>query len=80
MRACQLGDDPEVAINVLELTLGRRGGDRATLIVSGRGRGMDAAVLEVHRRLRVKGGVHHIMRARNVVAKRSGGGGRMLVK
>jgi hypothetical protein len=33
-----LGDDPEVAINGLELTPRRRGGDRATTLVSGRGR------------------------------------------
>jgi hypothetical protein len=49
-----LGDDPEVVINGLELTPGRRGGDRATPVVSGRGRGVDAVVLEVQHRLLVK--------------------------
>jgi hypothetical protein len=48
-----LGDDLEMAINGLELTPGRRGGNRAPLVVSGRGRGVDAAVLEVQRRLLV---------------------------
>jgi hypothetical protein len=56
----------EVAINGLELTPGRRGGDRATLVVSGRGRGVDATVLEVQRPLLMKR--RRIMRARNVVA------------
>jgi hypothetical protein len=73
-----LGDDMEVAINGLELTPGRRGGDRATLVVSGRGRGVDATVLEVQRLLLMKR--RRIMRARNVVAKRSGNGGRMLAQ